>query len=396
MSLRVVFLKQSLGWPRVSGHDVHSYNTMKALSALGHSVSLITATQPDERALEGLPISGLTVLDHAADSSGDLPGTWLQRKFRSFYGVSDRHISATREAVRASRADAVVVVGLHTLPYFAALDDVVRVWYAADEWIWHHLSQLRLDGELVENLREAAIKGVYERAHRSLIDRVWVVSQPDQLAMRWLAGMHHVDVLPHGVDGEYFHPGGRLVDDRSLIFWGRLDFGPNVQALEWFVRRVWPALKQHAADARFTVAGFNPSDAVRRLADTAGVSLAANVPDLRDLAGSHAIAVLPFVSGGGIKNKLLEAAALGLPIVCTTQATSGLRGVSASGIVIENGPAEMARAIIDLWKHPDRRRRLGAMARRWVLEHHTWEENARQAAASISASLPDRIRRRAA
>src|SRR5690606_11188209 len=112
----------------------------------------------------------------------------------------------------------------------------VRVWYAADEWVWHHLTQLRPGAPRTwGELRQAALKGAYERAHAGVVDRAWVVSETEARAMRWLAGMRTVDVLPNGVDASYYAPVAREREiPHSAIFWGRLDFGPNVQALEWF------------------------------------------------------------------------------------------------------------------------------------------------------------------
>jgi hypothetical protein len=93
-------------------------------------------------------------------------------------------------------------------------------------------------------MRPAAVKGLYERAYGPLLDRVWVVSEADRRAMRWVAGARAVDVLPNGVDADYYAPRAAAVERETCAFWGRLDFGPNIQALEWFCGRVWPAVRR--------------------------------------------------------------------------------------------------------------------------------------------------------
>jgi glycosyltransferase involved in cell wall biosynthesis len=390
--VRLLFAKDSLVFPRSSGHDVHAYHMMKACASLGHDVSLATTVEPSTQALDGLRPKALFRLSEPPTCNGaPLDANWLQKRFRSFYGVPDARISALSHAATDARADAVIVVGLDALPYFPALRGVVRVWYAADEWVWHHLSQLRLgDADVRTNLQAAMIKGLYERAHRASVDRAWVVSGTERRAMRWLAGVEHVDVLPNGVDGDHYHPGDEPREPRTAVFWGRLDFGPNIQALEWFVRRVWPLVRRRVPDARFTIIGFNPSEAVRRLTSIDGISLVPDLQDLRSAVRRHALVVLPFVSGGGIKNKLLEAAALGLPIVCTPIAAHGLRAVARAPLAIERTPEQMSRAMIDLWADPDRGRQVGAAARTWVLEHHTWAVTARDAMDAIARSLAER------
>jgi glycosyltransferase involved in cell wall biosynthesis len=406
--MRLLFAKNSLVWPRSSGHDVHTFHMMKACAELGHEVSLATVVEPTAEAVAGLPLKAWFPLDDPLDNGTDqtmvIRKTALQERFRSFYGVPESQLVALARAVHSCSAEAVIVAGLDALPYFSPLPSrTIRVWYAADEWIWHHVSQIRLGyGELRLNLRDAVVKGLYERAHRRLVDRVWVVSQTERRAMRWLAGMREADVLPNGVDGVYFQPDANVtVEPRTAVFWGRLDFGPNIQALEWFGRRVWPLVRARVPDAQFTIIGFKPSDAVRRLAsaDGNGISLKADLEDLRDTARRHAVAVLPFVSGGGIKNKLLEAAALGLPIVCTPTAMAGLRAVQRSHLVVTSTPEQMSRAMVDLWADADRRRRIGAATREWVLEHHTWTATAREAvtaleqATKVARSQGHRVRR---
>ncbi|MEZ5317506.1 MAG: glycosyltransferase family 4 protein [Vicinamibacterales bacterium] len=381
--MRLLFAKHSLVWPRSSGHDVHTYYMMKACADQGHEVSLATVTEPLGRALDGLPLAARFRLDDAAlDDGAPIPATRLQNRFRNYWGVPDGHVRALRAAARQVRAEAVVVVGLDALPFFPAIDGPVRVWYAADEWVLHHVSQLRPGSRhFREDFRAALVKGLYERAHRRVIDRVWVVSDADRAAIRWIAGVPNADVLPNGVDGEFYRPGTEQPEPRTAVFWGRLDFGPNIQALDWFCGKVWPAVRGRVPDARFTVIGFQPTDAVREIVNQPGITLEANLPDLRAAVRRHAVTVLPFVSGAGIKNKLLEAAALGLPIVGTSKAARGLRG--ASPVVTADAPAAFADALVSLWTDADRQRELGRAGRAWVLEHHTWASVAREAVARM-------------
>jgi glycosyltransferase involved in cell wall biosynthesis len=385
--VRLLFVKTSLAWPRASGHDVYTFHSMKAFAALGHDVSLATVRDPEPAAIEGLSLKHHVRLGSDTEmSEQSLPGTWLQRKYRSFWGISPRVLSDLQAAVTRFGFDAVVAVGLDALPYMPVLKGTARIWFPADEWIWHHLTQLRpFDRTTWGNLRDAAIKGVYERAHTGVVDRSWVVSETDRRAMRWLAGMKNVDILSLGVDTDYYRPAAVDVQPRTAVFWGRLDFGPNIQALEWFCKRVWPRVRQKVADAKFTVIGFQPSDEVRALVGRDGITLEANLADLRGAARSHALAVMPFVSGAGIKNKLLEAAAMGIPIVGTKTAGRGLRGNPP--IEFHSNPEAMAGAMVDLWQDNERRTGLGEAGRAWVLEHHTWSAMAREATARLEAQM---------
>ena len=277
-----------------------------------------------------------------------------------------------------------MVVGLDVLPYLGGVKGPLRIWYAADEWVWHHLSQFRFgDRSTWINLREAAVKGLYERAFAPFMDRVWVVSETDDRAMRRVVGPGKVVVVPNGVDSEFFRPCTVIETARSCVFWGRLDFGPNIQAIQWFCSRVWPILRKAVPDATFTIYGFNPTEPVQALVGREGVSLVSDLPDLRDEIARHAVVVLPFVSGGGIKNKLLEAASSAKAIVASSTALNGLRQPERVPMVCVQTGSAWVQAILDLWKDEARRHRLGREAREWVIQNHTWSMAAQQAVSGL-------------
>ena len=313
----------------------------------------------------------------------------LQERFRSYWGIPPIWLSALRQLSDTLDTDAVIAVGLDGLPFLPGHRGV-KVWYAADEWIVHHLSLAKaMDNESWDHIRAAAIKGAYERVFAPSVDRVWVVSTPEARAMRWLAGFQHVDIVPNGVDSNYFAPVASSTD-RSAVFWGRLDFEPNVQGLQWFARQVWSDLKRDLPDAQFVIVGFHPGRAVRELGEMDGVTLVPDVPDLREEVGRHSVVALPFVSGGGIKNKLLEAASMGKPIVTTRRGCGGLDLRGVLPLVVADSPAQWRSALRDLWDNPARRTELGAAARRWVVERHTWGAAADLAIAGIEQSRTER------
>jgi glycosyltransferase involved in cell wall biosynthesis len=383
-ALRILFVKESQSWPRASGHDVHGFHLMKALAGRGHRMSLAAVVRPTPQALDGLPLEACFPLE--GGPPGPLRLTPLQRRLADYYPFRDEWGTALAAVLRDRRFDAVVLVARHLLPVLGVVRGPVRVWYPADDPAWHHLSRLRLrDRRTWGELKEAAVNALYERAFRSCVDRVWVVSREDRTAARLFSGCREVDLMPNGVDADHYSPGGETDLPTSCVFWGRLDFGPNVDAVEWFLRAVWPAVRSAVPAARLSVFGFSPTGLVRELARAPGVELHPDLPDLRSEVTRREVVVLPFVSGGGIKNKLLEAAAQGMPVVCTRRALSGLKGNPA--VRVANDPAEWVRALAALWADAAARRDLGRAARRWVVEHHTWDAAARTAEAGIRRSL---------
>jgi glycosyltransferase involved in cell wall biosynthesis len=385
--LRVLFYKDDFSWPRSSGHDIHTSQMMQAMVDAGVRVALATAYPSPPLALAGLALERLVVLDdRELPPPSKRPALRsLEERFRSYWGVPHSRIAAFGGLAADFRADAVVVAGLNVLPMLTAITGAVRVWYAGDEWVWHHLSQARQLRHLRENVSAALIKGLYERAFRARVDRAWVVSAPDARALRWVAGIEHVDCVPNGVDTDHYLPYDGEHEPDTAVFWGRLDFGPNTQGLEWFVRDVWPQVMAVRPKARFTIIGFHPTPALEALARAEGVVLKPDLADIRPEVVRHAVVVLPFVSGGGVKNKLLEAAAMGKAIVASPRALIGLQGDPP--LRVARGTAEWLDALNALWDDGDARRALGVRAREWVQREHTWRAAGRIALDGIARSL---------
>jgi glycosyltransferase involved in cell wall biosynthesis len=386
--MRVLVYKHSLTWPRRSGHDVHTYEMMRAWVRLGIPVDLVTSLPVENKAIEGLDLESNVSLSTSCSSVRDLgvKHRGLPERFISYWGIPDSHVAEVGRLAQELKADAVVTSGLDGLPLLYKVETAARVWYAADEWLWHHLSLLQVTSPSTwREVRAALVKGFYERAFRRSVDRIWVVSNLDQRAMRIVSGIHEVDVIPNGVDTDYFAPIPNAAEkDKSLIFWGRLDFEPNVQGLEWFCHTVWSLLISRHPEAVFTIIGARPIENIRALESVPGVRLLPDLDDLRPEAACHQIVVLPFISGGGIKNKLLEAAAMGKTIVCSTKGATGLSGTPP--VMLVRSADEWLSTIEELWSHPERRSTLASSARRWVSNEHTWE----RAAVSALKTIPTR------
>ena len=169
--MRLLFVKPALVWPRTSGHDVQCYYLMKALSEEGAEVSLATIEPTDPRAVEGIRLAHSGQLDTSlpAAPSGGTSLTYLQERFRSFWGIEKGHIESVRRLAEQWAVDVVVAFGLPALPFLGGVEKAVRVWAMADEWMYHHLSQVQImDRTTWHHVRSAAIKGQLPRCSRAL------------------------------------------------------------------------------------------------------------------------------------------------------------------------------------------------------------------------------------
>lgn len=226
------------------------------------------------------------------------------------------------------------------------------------------------------------IAGEYPR-----FGHVAVVSEGDRDALRAVAPSLDPAVIPNGVDAETFSPGDPAEREAGMVvFSGAMDYPPNEAAAEFLARSVMPAVRERVPSARLWLVGRNPSPAVAALASGA-VTVTGAVDEMQPWLRRAAVYACPMVSGTGIKNKLLEALACAAPVVCTPLACRGLTAVPGEHLAVAEDAVSLAGAISDLLGDEGAAARLGAAGRRYVLEHHTWDETARRFEALYEAAI---------
>jgi glycosyltransferase involved in cell wall biosynthesis len=382
--MRLLFLKRRLLWPRATGHDVHGYHLMKAFQERGHSLGLLTVEAPTPEAISGLDLEYQSLFPTEWQGPPTEPPPYLLRRFMSYYGVESHHLAGVRQATARYQPQVVIAEGGDLVPCLSAVQGPLRVWHAADEYGSQHLNQIRCwNWRTWHHLRKAAILMGYERVCAPYCDRVWVVSETDQRWMRRVMGHARVQILPNGVDAEHFQPSSEDERPFTAVFWGRLDNAFNLDAITWFVEKVWRGLKARTPQARFEVFGFGDDPRLASLSQEPGVTIERNLPDLRARVRNAAVAVLPFQGGGGVKNKLLEAAALGLAIVASPLGCNGLKGTPP--VVVASTPGEWQSRLTELWTDQARLQRVRQATREWVVAEHSWDRTAQLALADLQA-----------
>jgi glycosyltransferase involved in cell wall biosynthesis len=167
-----------------------------------------------------------------------------------------------------------------------------------------------------------------------------------------------------------------------------MGYGPNIDAVVFFAREVWPRVLAVVPNARFVIAGRGPTQAVVELGARPGIEVHPDVPDMRRTIAAAWIGVAPMTSGSGIKNKVLEAWAVGKPVVMTSLGANGLRLDDAARGLVTDDPAVMATLVAGLLHNASERHRLGAAALALARYKHGWGDAAQQ----VNRLLEDAIR----
>jgi len=206
--------------------------------------------------------------------------------------------------------------------------------------------------------------GVCRRA-----DRVLACSKVDAMALARLVPGLQVVVVPNGVDVSHYQPGDIApapLGDQALVFTGKMDFRPNVDAVLWFGSRVWPLVQQAEPTARFYIVGRDPHPRLEPLGDMPGVTLTGFVDDIRPYIAAASVYVVPLLTGGGTRLKVLEAMAMGKALVSTTLGCEGIDARPGQDIILADAPDDFAAQVLALLHDAPRREALGRAARAFV------------------------------
>lgn len=205
-----------------------------------------------------------------------------------------------------------------------------------------------------------------------------VVSKEDEVRLRPLIGDGRVCVVPNGVDVGFFDMLQRETfqqDPFALVFAGGMDWYPNADAMDWLVTEIWPALIELDPRRRITIVGKSPP---KRLVDLAEiderVTVSGFVPDVRPYVHRASAYLCPIRQGGGTRLKVLDALALGCPLVATSLAVDGLDLIDGVHFLRADTAEEMGMAIGRLHEDSQLSNRLSAAGRAHVVEHFSWDQ----------------------
>ncbi|MEJ5198378.1 MAG: glycosyltransferase, partial [Anaerolineae bacterium] len=298
--------------------------------------------------------------------------------------------------LRENRYDVVQVEGIEMAPYVMAADGRRRDLGSAggesspllvfDDHNAEYLLQKRnflTDARQPRRWVAAAYSFVqwqklvaYERRICRAADRVIAVSEADRAALRDILPGLEVAVIPNGVDLAFYRPDAVPalpgIGPHALVFTGKMDYRPNVDAVLWFADAVLPLILAQLPDAHFYVVGQQPHERLARLARHPAITLTGRVPDTRPYIAAASVYVVPLRIGGGTRLKVLEAMAMGQAIVSTRLGCDGFDFSDGQEVIFADDPAAFATAVINLCRDRTQAVELGRRARAYVEAHYGW------------------------
>ena len=179
--------------------------------------------------------------------------------------------------------------------------------------------------------------------------------------------------FPNGVDTEYFVPTESPYEPYTICFMGKMNYYPNEKCMLEFCKHVLPLLKEKYPTLKLSIIGSNPTAKIQALDDIDGVEVTGRVDDVRPHVQQSAVCVVPLTIARGTQNKVLEAMAMGVPVVCSKTAALGIDAVPGEHVLVASRPAEYVACISRLLDQSIERMRFAQAGRARMLSHHSWE-----------------------
>lgn len=375
--MKVLFLSRWYPYPPGNGSKLRVYNLIRGMAAY-HEITLLsfndqTAREPDIDVLQSICREVKVVPYKPFDPQS-------QRSQLGFLSLKPRSVLDTfsfemkeclEKTLNENEFDVVIASEIDMVVYSqyfcclpALLDELqVQVFYdqyaqASSFWtrFRYHLTWIKLRYYLTFILSNFQVC-------------ISASTQERQLLSRAVPSYQSFEVIPNGVDLAGYQDVQEVPQPNTLIFTGSFSFRPNYEAMVWFIREVYPRIQAKIPDVHLTITGDH---AKRPLPSTNNVTLTGFVDDIRPLIARSWLSVVPLHVGGGTRLKILEAMALGTPVVATSKGAEGIEVKPEEHILIADSPEDFANAIIRLLEDLALRQKLVENARQLVCEKYDW------------------------
>lgn len=384
--MKLLFLANRVPYPPYRGDKLKIYNLAKRLAAR-HELHLVAFAQTRQELeykaeLEKIFTSvTLTLLPRWKSMLNCVAAFWKDLPLQVLYFHCNAMKEKLREVLAQHHFDAVHVQHLRMSPYLAGHKELPRILDLPDAFSLYW--QRRMDAQ-----RNPLKRWAIEIEQRRVMQYEGEVIPQYNLALacspediQYLKSKHNLrnlKLLPNGVDLDIFAPQHHdYGHNHTLLFTGNMDYAPNVDAVTYFATDILPRIRQLVPEVKFVIAGQRPVKKIQELAND-HIIVTGFIQDLASEYNKASVVVAPLRFGAGTQNKVLEAMAMGVPVVCTNIGFAGLGIQSGEGAIMQADPDAFANSVIQLLQSADMRRKVGTQGQQVIHSRFGWDAIARQ------------------
>ncbi len=378
--MKILFLANRIPYPPYRGDKLKIYNLAKRLKDK-HELYLLTFTQTEEDKTYKAELEKvfkevhLVHLPKWKSAMNCLAAAWDSKPLQVLYFRSAEMRHKLAEILKTHSFDAVHVQHLRMSPYLVDRKDIPSILDLPDAFslYWERRKSIKRGAlqqafENIEQKRVLKYESILKDYKLSL-----VCSQEDLEYLEQRHNASNLRLLPNGVDLDTFYP--RQHDyshNHTLLFTGNMDYAPNVDAVVYFVKEILPKVWEKFPAVKFIIAGQRPIGKVTELASEK-VIITGFVKDLAEVYNEASVVVAPLRFGAGTQNKVLEAMAMAVPVVCSNIGFKGLGIASGEGAIMHTDPIEFANGINDLLASQTLREEVGKKGLAVIRSRFGWD-----------------------
>ena len=271
--------------------------------------------------------------------------------------------------------DLMIALTLGTAPYAIKVRNKPKILEEVELGVYY-------EQQLTESLpfRKIQKQLMWEKYSRYVIrllksyDGCTVVSQKERGFVQKLMGdQYPISVVPNGVDISYYRDINLEPVPNTLIYSGALTYGANFDAVDYFLREIFPLIQATIPGVKLYITGSTENVPLEHLPKRDGVVFTGYLDDIRHKIAESWVNVVPLRIGGGTRLKILESLALGTPVVTTSKGVEGLELEHGRDLFIADEPKDFARVVISLLEDEEKRKELGTHGKHTVLAKYDWE-----------------------
>ena len=378
--MNILYLCHRFPFPPKRGGKIRPFNMIRHLTASGHQVSVCSLARSAAEAEEGRGIA-----PHCASFDMGHVQEWgqvarmvvrlpLPTPSSMGYFYSPELAVHVQRLLGAKKWDLIFVHCSSVAQYVEHVRDIPKIldFGDMDSQKWFEYANYKpFPLSLGYRLEGAKMLAAEKRLARRF-DLCTATTRAEWETLKGYGTGADTDWFPNGVDADFFCPVDEPFDADTISFIGRMDYYPNQECMSRFCAQVWPLLKAQRPAMKLLIVGADPSPAMRKLGELPGVTVTGSVPDVRPFIRSSALMVAPLNIARGTQNKILEAMAMGVPVVTSSIAAGGVDAEAQEHLLVADSPQSCAQAIMRIVDNPLERARLAMAGRQRMLSHHAW------------------------
>lgn len=383
--MKILFLANRTPYPPYRGDKLKIFNLARRLNKK-HELHLLTFAQSQEdlgyrEELEKVFHKvHFIYLPQWKSALNCVAALWSSMPLQVLYFQSAAMRTKLSQVLAENQFDAVHVQHLRMSPYLANNKSLPRILDMPDAFslYWQRRVEAAKNPVVkwfnaLEQSRVLRYEPVMKQYDMSL-----VCSKEDQEYLKDIHKLNNIELLPNGVDLDTFAAGGHDYDhNHTLLFTGNMDYAPNVDAVQYFVSEVFPIILQQHPKVQFVIAGQRPVKKVLDLASE-NIQVTGFIKDLAAVYNQASVVVAPLRFGAGTQNKVLEAMAMGVPVVCSNIGFKGLGIESGEGAIMQQTPQGFADAVNQLLSDKNQRLTVGQKGMNVIKGNFGWDAIALQ------------------